>query len=121
MRGIGTSELDNVSEVGERAMNVAALSKKFASAIHTNVTVGAIWSIVCQPLVYPIHWGRLCRESLSIETPTEVISEQDVASFAVVPDKIVESRRVTTLLYHETKIDGDPLITGCGLHRTFGA
>jgi hypothetical protein len=120
MRGIGTSELDNVSEVGERAMNVAALPK-FASAIHTNVTVGAIWSIVCQPLVYPIHGGGLCRESLSIEAPTEVISEQDVASFAVVPDQIVETRRVTALLHHETKIDGDPLITGCGSHRTFGA
>jgi hypothetical protein len=72
-------------------------------------------------LVYPIHGGGLCRESLSIEAPTEVISEQDVASFAVVPDQIVETRRVTALLHHETKIDGDPLITGCGSHRTFGA
>ncbi len=101
---IRAGELHGVSKVCERSMDVPALAE-FASAVHAHVLVGALRRVACQPAVDPIDWWRFRCESLSENPATEMVSEKDVAGFAVEANEVVVSIGIAALLNHEPEVD----------------
>jgi hypothetical protein len=87
MGRIGASQLDSISVVGKRAVDIATLSK-LSSAIHANVSIGASRRVVCEPIVDPIHGGSFGSKRPSIKSSTEMISNQNVTCLTVDADEI---------------------------------
>ena len=104
MRRVRASELHGISEICERAVDVAAFAE-LAASIHADILVGTLRSIAGEPAVDPIDRRGFRCEGATENTTTEVVSQQHIARLAVEADKGVVSYRIATLLDHESKVD----------------
>ena len=72
--GVGAGQLDLVTKVVEGHVNLAAFSK-LTTTVHAHILIGAVGSIVRQPLVKPVHRGGFGSEGSAEDATAEVISE----------------------------------------------
>jgi hypothetical protein len=98
-------------------MDVATLSELTAS-IHADILVGTLWRVAGEPAVDPIDWRCFRCKGATKDSTTEVISQKDIARFAVEADERVVPSGIATLLDHKTKINRQTLIARRCSHRS---
>jgi hypothetical protein len=79
---------------------------QLTATVHSYILVRALWGIVCQPVVQPINWWRLCGKSSTEKASTVMVGEKHITGFAIDADEVAVSVGITTFLYHETEING---------------
>jgi hypothetical protein len=72
---------------------------EFTTTIHAYIFVGAIGGIVSKPTVKPIDRRGFGSERASENTATVVVSDEDVACFAVEAHEIIEHQKVGFVNY----------------------
>jgi hypothetical protein len=120
MGRIGASELDLVAKIRKSVANFVAFAE-FTTTIHTDILLEAIGGIVSKPAVKPIDRGCFSGERASEDTATVVVSDEDVACFAVEAHEIIKTFGITATLDHESEIDRETLEADGGDHDGGGA
>jgi hypothetical protein len=115
MGGIRTCQLSLTTEIGKGVKDFATTAK-FTTTIHADIFVRTRRGIVRQPLIEPINRRGFGSKGTTDETATEMINDEDIASFPVMSHQIVKPFGIRAALYHEDEVDAETLEAGGSSH-----
>ena len=101
-------------------MHVSTPSE-LATTIHANIFVGAIGSVVGQPIVEPLHGRSFGGKSTTVEATAEIVCDESITGLAVDTDQTVLTLGIAAPLHHEAEIDRDALVADSRTHCGSGS
>jgi len=114
--GIGGGRLDVVTGLLEKIANLRTVTK-FATHVATNV-----FALDCRgkamngkPTVTKVDGRSFGPKGLPMESTTKVINDQDIAGLTIEACETLHARSVFGALYKEADVNGDALVTLCGI------
>ena len=89
---------------------------EFSTTIESGIHVGKLRGIGSKPAVEPFDRGSFGVETFGVDCATEVISEENVACFAVDAFEGIVAVLVLRFLNHKAEINGKALVSVGGFH-----